>query len=185
MKRTSPPGILSVALIDGASASEATTEQNPSETSRRTGRPLKLTPHVVKTVCQMVRDGNYLKIACAAAGISADTLEAWRKRGNNGEEPYADFARQLAAAELAAETTLVKIWHDAAPEDWRAARDLLARRFPERWEREAEVVNAQITPDYCVVIHLDEIGGPREKPAIEVAALPTPRKPDDPNSSLN
>jgi len=126
MKRKAPGGALSVAIVDnGESLSESTLAKRPADV--RSGRPLKLRPHVVSTACQMVRDGNYLKIACAAAGISGNTLEAWRKRGINGEEPYADFAHQLAQAELSAETHLVKLWHDAAPQDWRAARDLLAR----------------------------------------------------------
>ena len=91
----SPGGALSVAIVDkGQSLSESTHAKPPADV--RSGRTLKLEPHVVSTVSQMVREGNYPKIACAAAGISADTLEAWRKRGNNDEEPYADFTRKLA-----------------------------------------------------------------------------------------
>ena len=95
MKRKARWGTLSVAIVDnGESLSESTLVKPPADV--RSGRPLKLKPHVVSTVSQMVREGNYPKIACAAAGISADTLEAWRKSGNNDEEPYADFTRQLA-----------------------------------------------------------------------------------------
>jgi hypothetical protein len=52
----------------------------------------------------------------------------------------ATFLRELQQAELDCESALVKKWHDAAPDDWRAARDLLARRFRDRWGREVELV---------------------------------------------
>ena len=125
----------------------ATTEQPESralvpevddDAPGKVGAPIKLTPAVQKIVCQMVRKGNYLNAACAAAGISADSLSRWRKQGAAGQEPFATFLRELQQAELDCETALVKKWHDAAPDDWRAARDLLARRFPDRWGREVE-----------------------------------------------
>jgi len=109
----------------------------PEVASRKVGAPSKLTASVQKTICRMVRAGNYLNIACAAAGISTDALSNWRKKGAAGEEPFAAFLAELEQAELDCESALVKKWHDAAPDDWRAARDLLARRFPDRWGREA------------------------------------------------
>jgi len=110
----------------------------PETSPGKIGPPTKLTASVQKTVCRMVRSGNYLKVACAAAGISTDALSNWRKKGAAGEEPYAAFLAELQQAELDCESALVKKWHDAAPDDWRAARDLLARRFPDRWGREVE-----------------------------------------------
>jgi hypothetical protein len=94
------------------------------------GRNTALTSTVQATLCDFIRKGNYTTIACKAAGVSPDTLSRWRKRGEQGQEPFAAFVRQLEQAELDAETALVEIWRNQAPGDWRAARNLLARRFP-------------------------------------------------------
>jgi hypothetical protein len=125
----------------------------------KVGRPIELTARVQKTVCRMVRAGNYLKVACAAAGISTDALSNWRKKGATGEEPYAAFLGELEQAELDCESALVKKWHDAAPDDWRAARDLLARRFPDRWGREVEEIPQGNNGGLRIVLHLGGYDG--------------------------
>jgi hypothetical protein len=135
----------------------------------KAGKPIKLTPSVQETVCRMVRDGNYFTIACRAAGISLDALARWRKRGAAGEEPFATFLQALEQAELEAETKLVEIWNSQAPEDWRAARDLLARRFPERWGRIEEALPG-VGVGLSITIHLGESDEP--KPAIELQQTP-------------
>ena len=63
------------------------------------------------------------------------------------EEAYREFREQVTRAEATAETVLVAAWASAAsgPDgDWRAARDLLARRAPERW---AGVTRVQMTTE--------------------------------------
>jgi hypothetical protein len=55
----------------------------------------------------------------------------------------ATFLGELTQAELDYERALVKKWHDAPPEDWRAARDLPARRFPDRWVAEVEEMQSE------------------------------------------
>ena len=133
----------------------------------KVGPPIKLTPSVQKTVCDMVRAGNYLKVACAAAGISADSLSRWRKKGAAGEEPFATFLLELQQAELDCESALVKKWHDAAPDDWRAARDLLARRFPDRWGREVdETPSLEGRVGISIVLHLGPVDARQEIPAV-------------------
>jgi hypothetical protein len=122
----------------GATVDEALAANEPSLTptvrQKRhpagPGRNTALTPAVQATLCDFIRKGNYTTIACKAAGVSPDTLSRWRKRGEQGQEPFAAFERQLEQAELDAETALVEIWRNQAPGDWRAARNLLARRFP-------------------------------------------------------
>lgn len=41
-------------------------------------------------------------------------------------------------AEAAAEIAVVEMWQKATPDNWQACRDFLARRYPERWAREAK-----------------------------------------------
>jgi hypothetical protein len=144
---------------------------NAVDAAGRVGPPIKLTASVQKTICEMVRAGNYLKIACAAAGISADSLSRWRKKGAAGEEPYAAFLRELEHAELDCESALVKKWHDAAPDDWRAARDLLARRFPDRWGRQVEEESPGRLPSAGLNIIIDLSGGSWEPTRREIPAV--------------
>jgi hypothetical protein len=49
--------------------------------------------------------------------------------------PYVAFADRVEAANLAAERRITELWVAAIPADWRAARDFLERRFPQRWRR--------------------------------------------------
>jgi hypothetical protein len=61
------------------------------------------------------------------------------------QERYREFRESVTRAEAKAEALLVGAWQAAAfgPDgDWRAARDLLARRAPERW---AGVTRVQMT----------------------------------------
>ena len=100
---------------------------------RRPGHPLKLTPAVQETICKAIRMGNYLVTAARAAGVSIDSLQRWRRLGEEGREPFASFLASVEQAETECETRLVQIMYDAAPQDYRAARDMLRMRFPERY----------------------------------------------------
>jgi hypothetical protein len=108
------------------------------------GRPTALTPKVRDVIVMAVAEGCPLGSACAAAGVSATAGYEWLRRGRGqGARPnapvYAQFADALARAEAESEAALVRHWYVAAASDWRAARDLLARRFPERWGKSAAV----------------------------------------------
>lgn len=102
------------------------------------GQPLKLTAKVSKIICDAIRAGNYPSVACRAAHISLDSLARWRKRGAAGEEPFAQFLRDLQQAEDDHEVAAVKAVHRAGKQDWRAHLEILSRRHPERWSRERE-----------------------------------------------
>jgi transposase len=45
------------------------------------GRPTKCSPELTARVCSYVRQGNYVEIAAAAAGVNKSTLYDWLKRG--------------------------------------------------------------------------------------------------------
>jgi len=51
------------------------------------------------------------------------------------ELQYLDFFYTIERAKAEAEVELVEVWRSQAKENWQAARDLLARRYPERWGR--------------------------------------------------
>ena len=120
------------------------------------GRHSKLTEEREKLILEEIRAGSFHKIACQRAGISDSTFRNWMNRGKKElervaqsprrrirrkERIYTDFFQNVLKAEAFSESELVKLWRRAAPEDWRAAAEFLARRYPERWSptRKVEV----------------------------------------------
>src|ERR1019366_5999605 len=104
----------------------------------RKGKPTKLTPALQDKICTLVRAGNYLTIACRASGISLDSLQRWRKRGEAGEDPFREFLEALQKAEDDHEIAAVAAIHLAGAKDWRAHLEILSRISPERWSRARE-----------------------------------------------
>ena len=156
--------------------------------------PMEPTAEITDRVCEPISRGLFLTQAARLAGISTDTIARWKKKGAEGIEPFRTFFERLEEAELKGEEALLRIWREAAPEDWRAARELLAKRYPQRWSDHA--ARAAVfgvdgnglspgVPSFNITIHLEEPpGGWFPKKAIDVTS--TPLEPvKDPNSALN
>ena len=108
----------------------------PARSSK--GRPpMEPTAEITDRVYESVSRGLFLTQAARLAGVSTDTIARWKKKGAEGIEPFRTFFERLEEAELRGEEALLRIWRDAAPADWRAAREMLAKRFPERWSDHA------------------------------------------------
>lgn len=106
----------------------------PKATKGKPGRPTSLTPEVQKRICDAIRAGNYLEAAAAFGGVDPATVRNWIERGaTEGEGIFHEFSVAYAKAEAESEVSLVADWRAGAKKDWRASRDLLARRFPDRW----------------------------------------------------
>lgn|SRR5215471_917121 len=100
------------------------------------GRPSKLTDAVRERIATAVGSGNYLEAAAGYAGISRATFWRWMERGERERTgQYRAFRDAIREAEARAEVRMVAQWQQAIPEDWRAAAEFLARRFPDRWAR--------------------------------------------------
>lgn len=133
----------------------------PSETPERPGRPSKLTQELVDKIVPIIRQGNYIDVAAASAGVSKDTFYTWLRLGarvNAGEMPARGTGKAGAytRAELALFAALDSGVHQAVAEGqvfdmdridraadagvWQAAAWRLERRFPELYARRAEVV---------------------------------------------
>ena len=106
----------------------------------------KLTPKVRDAICDAIAAGNYVEIAASAGGVTKQSVYNWLQRGRDevaliedGHEPrkteaaYVDFLDAVTRAERQAEADAVRIWREQMPDDWRAAKEYLARRFGERW----------------------------------------------------
>ena len=68
--------------------------------AKKRGRPTKLTPEVREEVCKYIRGGLTDGDAAVLTGIHRQTFIEWKKRGDDGEAPFADFVDQLREAEL-------------------------------------------------------------------------------------
>jgi transposase len=90
-------------------------------------------PERRERILELLRAGNYREPACTAAGVPRRTFYNWLVRGATGEEPYATFAREVAAAESAAEISALGNVRSAAEKDWKADAWYLGRKHPERW----------------------------------------------------
>jgi transposase len=104
------------------------------------GRPSKLTPEVQERICQAIRAGNYYEAACAYAGIGYSTFRAWMIKGEKAKSgKYREFMEAVTRAEHEAEARMVALWQKHMPEDYRAIRDFLERRYPERWGKRVDI----------------------------------------------
>lgn len=102
--------------------------------ARRVGRQTKLTPAVQQRICDAIRAGNYLEAAAAYGGVEKSTIYKWLQRGESASAGiFFDFFHAVQAAQAEAEVRIVAQWQQQIPDNWQAARDFLARRFPDRW----------------------------------------------------
>lgn len=94
---------------------------------RAPGQPTKLTPQAQRVFTNVIRLSGFYRDACAAIGITETTLQNWRERGSNGEEPYLAFFVALRKAETDRRLGYLKESqkrgakkHDAREIQWRA-----------------------------------------------------------------
>lgn len=105
------------------------------------GRPTALTEDLASKIIELVRSGNFRATALRAVGLSKNVIRNWEILGEEGKQPYADFAERLQEAEAISETELVARIRNASPaivgaqgpDLWQAALALLERRFGDRW----------------------------------------------------
>ena len=108
--------------------------------ARRVGRPSKLTPEVRKRLINAIMAGNYYEPACRYAGVDYSTFRKWMQKGEQAKSgQYFEFFEEVKRAEAEAEARMVAQWQAQVPNDWKAARDFLARRYPERWAQKERI----------------------------------------------
>lgn len=117
----------------------------PEPFKRGPGRPkgsgIRLTPELTKRIAADLEGGNYFKIACEANDVPERTGYEWLKRAEDDhpEGIYSLFAASVTRASVRAERNYARILEIASEGDekykgdWRAALEVLKRRFPDRW----------------------------------------------------
>lgn len=101
----------------------------------------RLTPERKERLLTAIRECNRISICARLAGIEYSTLNRWRTKARQPGAPKAlvELERDIQQALCEAEADLVKCWKSAAPQDWKAARDLLDRRYGGRWSPRSKV----------------------------------------------
>jgi hypothetical protein len=95
---------------------------------KKLGAPTKLTPQVQRDFVKVIKLSGFYRDACAAVGISEQTLARWREQGDAGEEPYRGFCEALKKAEIERRASYLRESakrgakkNDAKEIQWRAA----------------------------------------------------------------
>jgi len=112
----------------------------------KTGRKTKLTPELKEQIIKYIEAGNYAKVACQAVGISEFIYYYWKRQGKKAEEKLEEgkkltdrenelyqLYQSIRGAEARAEIRNVTSINLAARKDWRAALEMLARKYHKRW----------------------------------------------------
>ncbi len=98
------------------------------------GRPTKLTPELQAKILDLIRAGNYRKIASGACGVRDRTFCTWMRLGKNAKTGiHRDFFLSVLRAEKDAETIMVAKLVAGADKDPKAALAYLERKFHKRW----------------------------------------------------
>ena len=122
--------------------------------------PRKQTVETLESVCQSLRAGVSFSRSCKISGVSKQTGHAWRNAGwqqidaasDDLDGPISFVARFALETELALADfmrPLIERMRDGASGkgrgDWRAAKELLASRFPDEWsEKVATAKSAKL-----------------------------------------
>jgi hypothetical protein len=103
------------------------------------GRPRTLTQEACRTILMLLEKGNFLNVACMAAGVLPSTFQKWRKRWRDGDPAAAEYEWFFASIKktIAAGEAALLARNEAAADagGWQAAAWTLERRWPERWAR--------------------------------------------------
>jgi transposase len=125
------------------------------------GRPSSLTPEVQRKICEAVAAGNYYQAAAAYGGITYSCLLKWMQHGRKARRgKFFQFFRAVKKAEAEAEVRMVAQWQKQIPDNWPAARDFLARRFPKRWGPKDR---HEVTGANGKAILIQTVGGVKDK----------------------
>lgn len=106
-------------------------------------------PKLQSTLIEYIRNGNYIRVACRAVGISPATYNKWvrwaehKDRLNHRPPPpeLIEFIDRIREAEALCETDMVKTIRSESLDDGELGLKFLSRRYPERWSEHKEIHN--------------------------------------------
>lgn len=112
----------------------------------------KLTKELTEEICKRLRAGWYVKVAAASVGICEKTYYNWIERGEKAldlkekegkipksEKIYLQFLQSIRQSDAVGEGMLVTAILSKIKEDWRAALEILSRKYHKRWGRKESI----------------------------------------------
>jgi len=103
---------------------------------KRGPQPKLMNPVILARLCEAIRIGSTIELACKYAGISHATYCDAVNRAKSGEPEWQAFAAELADAEGALAADMLQVITGAAKNGtWPAAAWMLERRYPMMYGR--------------------------------------------------
>ncbi|MBA7635465.1 hypothetical protein ES703_43069 [subsurface metagenome] len=112
----------------------------------------KLTKELIEEICKRLRASWYAKVAAESVGISESTYYRWIERGKKAseleekgkkvpesEKIYREFWESVRQSDAVGEGVLITAILSKIKEDWRAALEILSRKYHERWGRRESI----------------------------------------------
>lgn len=120
-------------------------EANPDEVK---GNPRVLTKQKMKSICNLIRAGNYVKTSVKANDINYNTYLSCMRKGKQGIAPYDEYYAMQEKAKADFEAGAIsKISESGADGNIGAYMWMLPRMYPQRWgkvqRQEVKVDNSQ------------------------------------------
>jgi transposase len=111
-------------------------------------RKQKLKTELQEMICNLIKRGVYIEVACEAVGIAKSTFYRWLARGENEASGiYRDFSNAIKKAEAESHILYLDMIRKAAPDCWQAAAWYLERKYPHMWGRKERQEGAQHTAE--------------------------------------
>lgn len=83
----------------------------------RTSTGSKLTPELQARYVALVREGCPINVACDILRINPRTIQNWRIKAENGDEPYVSFFENIAQAKGEDIAEAIKLWRESNSEN--------------------------------------------------------------------
>jgi hypothetical protein len=110
-------------------------------------KPPKLTPELIKEICDNLATGMLRGDAAALAGVEREVFADWMGRAEKGEEPFVELRQEMAKTELQAQRRLLSKISLAAANDPKFAVWMLGHRWSRGWgERERGEAPRRLSP---------------------------------------
>lgn len=118
-------------------------------TTKKRGRPNKLTKEMQDKLCAYIAEGQYITTACRLVGVDYATMRRWILQGEQDMSgKFYEFQEAISQAEALAEAERVKLILQAGKyDDWKANAWYLERKFPEKWGRK-DRVDSHVTSEH-------------------------------------
>lgn len=120
-----------------------------------------LTRELIDALCEIVSHGHFYTVACGILKVNYITFQRWMKVGkadieNSRVTLYAELYERIKQADTAAEAYVAEEWRKHFTRDYHAAKDFMARRWPERWS-ERRIIDVQVDKELTKLLKELEI----------------------------